>query len=85
MQETCGKDDYQYSTADDRSACGDHTQCGEGQGSNWSTLTDEQKTTTASQCEDCTSATFSNVASYGPCQARTASCGQGEYFTAVSG
>ena len=36
--EECSSADYKYSTADDRSACGDHLECAAGEGSNWQNL-----------------------------------------------
>ena len=76
--ETCQAIDYQWSTENDRSACQDHAKCPPGQGSNFSSLTDAEKTTQASSCVPCDSTTYSTALGYGPCSLKKTACPAGE-------
>jgi hypothetical protein len=66
--QVCAAADYKFSLIEDRSACKDHTKCGAGQGSTFSTLTDATKEKSA--CDVCDGTVFySDVECYGPCKA----------------
>jgi len=83
--ENCGDSaDEKYSNGNDDSACKDHLDCALGQGSDYWSLKDADKTRVASKCSPCSTTMFSAENGLGGCEARKTACAKGSKFVAGS-
>ena len=77
----CDGDNKKYSIGNDNSACDDHTECAAGFGTNFLTLSDQDKREHNAVCVACDQNTYSSEAGFGTCLAHT-TCG---FFTGPGG